>query len=114
MSNSIAIEAIQTLSFSVEVINDNNAAVIEIDKPTIATEVEIIHPGPQGPAAPAFNRRHSWEPPYDYLGIALLGSSENNAVWSITRLTISSAGMVTAKQKAVNHSWSNRATATYS
>ena len=49
---------------------------------------------------------------YDYLGKAVRGSSENDNVWTITRLTIASNG-TTTKQTATGVSWTNRYIHTY-
>ena len=49
---------------------------------------------------------------YDYLGKAARGSTEDESVWKITRLTIASNG-TTIKQTATNVDWTNRYTHTY-
>lgn len=54
-------------------------------------------------------KRHEWSDPYDYLGYAPLGSLETESVWTITRLTINGAGVVTANDILTNVKWSDRA-----
>lgn len=60
----------------------------------------------------SYIRRHDFNG-YDYLGYAITGSSESDSVWKITRLTISSAGVVTANQTATNVKWTDRYTVIY-
>lgn len=72
-------------------------------------------PGPPGPAgadAPAYSHRHAWADPYDYLATAPDGSLDSAEVWTITRLTLNSAGTVTATGTATG-AWDDRATLTY-
>lgn len=47
---------------------------------------------------------------YSYIGTALTGSSEAGAVWTITRIELSSPPVVTT---AVDVAWTNRGTASY-
>lgn len=63
------------------------------------------------PIVPVYSYRHSFEGGYDYLGRSL-GLADSDPAWNLTRLTISSAGLVTATEHAVN-SWTDRLTATY-
>lgn len=58
-------------------------------------------------------RRHEWTGTYAYCGRAPEGSAESATVWTITRLTISAAGAVTATAYASGVAWTNRASATY-
>ena len=53
--------------------------------------------------------RHELVIPYDYNGRAPYGSLETESVWTITRLTINGAGVVTANDVLTNVKWSNRA-----
>ena len=48
----------------------------------------------------------------NYCGIAVNGSAENTAVWTIKKLTITAAGAVTITT-ALNVAWTNRETSTY-
>jgi hypothetical protein len=48
---------------------------------------------------------------YSYIGTALTGSAEGSAVWTITRIELSSPPVVTT---AVDVAWTNRGTASYS
>lgn len=56
-------------------------------------------------------RRHETTANYDYLGYALVGTSESATTWNLTRLTLDSSG-TSAVMRAIG-SWTNRATATY-
>ena len=76
-----------------------------------AVEVLGLMPGVSGGADAAL--RHAWATPYSYCGQAPAGSAEAAEVWTITRLTISDAGAVTATETATNVAWDDRATATY-
>lgn len=75
-----------------------------------------------GYAWDAFNpyntiRRFATSGSFLYCGIALTGSSEASAVWTITRLTIAADGSVSAiatAQPVGGVAWSNYLTATYS
>ena len=58
-------------------------------------------------------RRHDWAAPYDYLGTAPAGTADGTAGWTITRLTVSTAGVVTATGTATNVTWTGRASHTY-
>lgn len=69
--------------------------------------------GLQGPSG-ALSRRHDWASPYDYLGTALIGTIDSSPAWRITRLTINSAGAVTATGVATDVTWTGRASHTYS
>lgn len=71
-----------------------------VDKPlTDTTEVTI--------SAASKERRHDLVLPYDYCGYAPSGSLETDAVWTITRLTMSAAGVVTATDILYNVKWSD-------
>lgn len=50
MSAQVAIEVVEASPVTVEVIEDGGVQVVEIDRPTAVDVVEVIHPGPQGPA----------------------------------------------------------------
>jgi len=49
--------------------------------------------------------------PYDYLAFAPDGTAESSAGWTITRLTITSAGTTTVGH--ASGAWSNRTSLTY-
>ncbi len=51
MSAQVAVEVIQASPVTVEVVEDGGVLVVEIDRPTETEVVELIHPGPQGPAS---------------------------------------------------------------
>lgn len=61
----------------------------------------------------ALTRRHDIAGVHDYCGHAPIGSAEAAAVWTITRLTISPEGFVTAAQTATGAAWTDRLTLTY-
>lgn len=50
MSDRIAVEVIEALPVSVEVIEEGGVLVVEVDRSSAVDVVEVIHPGPQGPA----------------------------------------------------------------
>lgn len=50
MSDRIAVEVIEAPPVSVEVIEEGGVLVVEVDRPSAVEVVEVIHPGPQGPA----------------------------------------------------------------
>lgn len=50
MSAQVSVEVIEAPLVSVEVIEDGSVLVVEVDRPAAVDVVEIIHPGPQGPA----------------------------------------------------------------
>lgn len=54
-----------------------------------------------------YENRHDWVSPYDYCGIAVSGSSETVAVWTITRITVASDGSTTSTT-LTNVKWSER------
>jgi hypothetical protein len=56
-------------------------------------------------------RRHDTQLPYDYLGWAIDGTAEGSSGWTITRLTITSAGTTTVEH--ASGAWSNRTSLTY-
>jgi nitrogen fixation protein len=56
-------------------------------------------------------RRHETTSSYDYLGYALSGTAESSTGWTITRLTITSAGTTTVEH--ATGAWSNRTSLTY-
>lgn len=56
-------------------------------------------------------KRHEWTGTYDYMAWADYGTSESSSTWTITRMTISSAGAVT--KGVATGSWTNRASLTY-
>lgn len=58
-------------------------------------------------------RRHDVDGGFAYAGVAPAGSAEGDAVWTITRLTISGAGTVTATETASGVEWDDRLTETY-
>ena len=70
--------------------------------------------GPQG-ASSALSYRHEFTSTgngVDYVASAPAGSAEADSVWTITRLTITSAGSATISH-ATPVAWTNRLTATY-
>lgn len=82
-----------------------------------ALRTVIVNRGPKGAdgtggGGSAGERRHAFASGTDYCGTAPAGSAENSAVWTISRLTIASAGTVTAAT-ATNVKWTDRLTATY-
>jgi hypothetical protein len=66
-----------------------------------------------GPEGLVYTRRSDYQEPYSYNGKAPLGSSEDGAIWTITRLTISADGLVTATSTVINQKWSEHLTINY-
>lgn len=54
MSDQVAIEVIEGSSVTVEVVEDGGVQVVEITAPSAVDVVEVIHPGPQGPAGASY------------------------------------------------------------
>lgn len=74
--------------------------------------------GPQGPKGDTGDsgyraRAYEYASGYHYQGSAPAGSATSATVWTIHRMTISTAGAVTANLTATNVAWTNRASATY-
>ena len=111
MSAQVSVEVIDAPPVSVEVIEDAGVLVVEIDRPAAVDVIEVVHPGPQGQQP---ERRHDWTQPHDYLGTAPLNTADGSPAWRITRLTINSAGAVTATGVATDVTWTGRAGHTYS
>ncbi len=57
-------------------------------------------------------RRHDFQSPYSYVAKASEGSGDNEAVWTITRITVSEDG-TTTKGVVSNAIWNNRTSLTY-
>jgi hypothetical protein len=55
MTLQVAVEIIEAAPVSVEVVEKAGVQVVEIDRPTQAAVVEVIHPGPQGPPGEVAN-----------------------------------------------------------
>jgi|LakMenE18May11ns_1017448.scaffolds.fasta_scaffold9886070_3 hypothetical protein len=55
----------------------------------------------------AQDRKHDFNDPYSYCGLAPIGSSTSSNVWSITRIDVAPNGTST-KASASNASWDNR------
>lgn len=60
------------------------------------------------------DKRFDFVSPYSYCGVAPVGSAEADAVWRITRITISEAGTVSATESVNDVAWTDRYTVTYS
>lgn len=104
MSEQVAIEILEAPRVAVEVIEEAGVKV-----------VEVIHPGPQGPALlPAITRVDTNTPGIVYVGRAPYGTSETAPTWTITRSLFSAAGVRVSKGQAVAVAWTDRETATYS
>lgn len=58
-------------------------------------------------------RRHAWEDPFDYIGIAPLHALEADPVWRITRQTVAANGTISARAVAENVPWTGYATQAY-
>ena len=56
-------------------------------------------------------RRHDTQLPYDYLAFAPEGTAESSTGWTVTRLTVTSAGTTTVEH--ASGAWSNRTSLTY-
>jgi hypothetical protein len=69
-----------------------------------------------------YTRQHSYDnvisasvgKAYDYSGYAVAGALTSQAVWTITRLTITASGDVVARQTASNAIWNNTGSIVYS
>jgi hypothetical protein len=70
---------------------------------------EIVYPPEPVGGLSGNIKRHEWADPYDYLGYAIIGSLETESVWTITRLTVNGAGVVTDVDVLTNVKWSERA-----
>lgn len=57
MSAQVSVEVIEAHPVSVEVVEDAGVLVVEIDRPTAVEVVEVIHPGPQGPAGVSYTHQ---------------------------------------------------------
>ena len=67
-------------------------------------------PGPPGPPSPGGltkEVRHAWASPHDFIGTASIGSSEDDEVWTITRVTINIDGSTDSTTRT-ELSWLNR------
>ena len=62
--------------------------------------------------ATTFDRQSDFQDPYQYCGFAPSGSSINDPVWFITRLTVNLNG-TELTQTASNVAWSNRTSVIY-
>lgn len=51
MTNQVAVEVIEAPPISVEVIEEGGVLVVEVDQPAAVDVVEVVAPGPQGPAS---------------------------------------------------------------
>ena len=58
-------------------------------------------------------RRHAFEFPYDYCGTAIKNSSEDDEIWTITRIEITHGSVVRNIKIAHDASWSERLTGDY-
>jgi len=67
-----------------------------------------------GEGGTSLTRQHAFAAPYSYCGTAPVDSLTSAEAWTITRLTISAAGAVTATATATDVAWDDYATATYS
>lgn len=56
--------------------------------------------------------RSAWATPYHYYGAAPVGTAENQASWTIQRITTNTAGQVTSTGSATG-AWANRSNLTY-
>ena len=71
---------------------------------TLGTDAKIYVPPV---TATTFDRQSDFQNPYQYCGFAPSGSSINDSVWFITRLTVNLNG-TELTQTASNVAWSNR------
>lgn len=106
---------VTSVSNNVVVTENGTTTVVTVPETSVITATAVGPQGPQGPQGETAlrERRHDWSSPYDYCGLAAVGSAENAAVWTITRLTINSSGDVTAVGTATNVTWTGRAGHTY-
>jgi hypothetical protein len=56
--------------------------------------------------------KSAWATPYHYYGVAAVGTAENQANWTVQRITTNSAGQVTSTGSATG-AWTNRSNLTY-
>ena len=63
--------------------------------------------GPTGTSGLNYERRNDFQDPYLYAGTAVVGSLENQNVWTIKRITVYSDGS-TLTQSATNVAWTDR------
>jgi hypothetical protein len=101
----------------------SDPVVIEITEPVPQPVLVTVAeggagpPGPPGPAGPpgpgtALSRRHANADGFDYCGRAPAGSAEDDAVWTVRRITVAPEGSVTAAT-AGPVKWTDRETASY-
>jgi hypothetical protein len=55
----------------------------------------------------AMERRHDWQDPFDYCGLAPLDTLENAPLWTITRIEVFLDGTTDVKS-ATNVAWTDR------
>jgi hypothetical protein len=111
----VAVEIIEAPPVSVEIVETGGVQVVEIERPSQVEVVEIIHPGPQGPAAEsAAIRVDAATAGIIYVGQAPHDSAESSPTWTVVRSLFDAAGVRTSKGQAVNVTWSGRATHNYS
>lgn len=82
---------------------------IDIDPPPPLDFTADEDPGPPLRDAAV---RHDWLAPYDYIGVAVQGSSENAPVWRIRRIAPSFDGQAVS-MTATNAVWTNREAEVY-
>jgi hypothetical protein len=84
--------------------------VVEVERVRL---IEVGKQGPAGPPGQARVRRSAFHHPLSYLGVAVNGSTEGDAVWTITRITVASNGSVTETETATNVTWTGYQAHTY-
>jgi len=89
-----------------EFISGNITEISEVITGNLREVVECIS-GNVTEVATIYTRRHKWLSPYSYNGKAAAGSLESDAVWTITRLTMSADGTVSATDILYNVKWSD-------
>jgi hypothetical protein len=89
-------------------------AVVRITVPSGPAVARVATPGPPGPLGLPQQRRHDWVAPYSYCGVAAAGVAESAAGWKVTRLTISTTGVVSATGLANPVTWTGRLGHSYS
>lgn len=89
-----------------------------ISRAILITETDLREPKvtktpePVVPPSLGIIKRHDYQPPYSYCGIAPTGTSVNNNNWSIARIEIFLDGSTEIKR--ATGSWNNRLTLIYS
>lgn len=109
-----------TQDYKLITITEGTDQTTVVTAPAPAVTVEVLQVGPQGPqGTPGVSplapevRIDTGTTQVIYVGQAVNGSTENSALWSITRTLYNSSGIRTAEGTATGVTWTGRAGHTY-